>query len=122
MKEPSGRHLKWPYLAGKPPFFKKKRKSGEKPSDLWFFENSVKTSGFYQILRFFSKSAEMSDFSPLFWFFIKKTEKVVVFHLNMAIFGALNRIFTLNLEVTSELARRSKIGHIAGGQDVTSRT
>jgi hypothetical protein len=35
-------------------------------------------------------------------FYKKKTEKVVVFRLNMAIFGALNRMFTLNLEVTSE--------------------
>ena len=34
--------------------------------------------------------------------FYQKTEKVVVFRLNMAIFGAHNRMFTLNLEVTSE--------------------
>ena len=88
----------------------------------WFFENSVKKSGFCQILRFFSKIRGNEWFVTTFSVFIKKTEKVVVFHLNMAIFGALNRIFTLNLEVTSELARRSKIGHIAGGQDVTSRT
>ena len=52
-------------------------------------------------------------------FYQKKTEKVVVFRLNMAIFGALNRMFTLNLEVTSEWTGRSKRGHSVSGQYVT---
>ena len=88
----------------------------------WFFENSVKKVVFVKYCGFFFKIRGNEWFVTTFSSFIKKTDKVVFFHLNMAIFGALNRIFTLNLEVTSELARRSKKGHIAGGQDVTSRT
>ena len=70
-----GRHLKWPYLGGKTtifPFSEKKNGKVVKNHPIyWFFENSVKTSGFYQILQFFSKSAEKSGLSPLFRFLSK---------------------------------------------------
>ena len=68
---------------------------------------------------FLIKTSKSDGYSPLFQFLSKKTEKVVVFRLNMAIFGALNRMFTLNLEVTSEWTGRSKRGHSVSGQYVT---
>ena len=68
----------------------------------WFFENSIKKVVFIKYCGFFFKIRGNEWFVTTFSGFIKKTEKVVVFRLNMAIFGALNRIFTLNLEVTYE--------------------
>ena len=92
-----GRHLKWPYLGGKPPFFRFQKKNGKVVKNhpiYWFFENSVKTSGFLSNIAIFFKIRGNEWFVTTFSGFIKKTEKVVVFRLNMAIFGAHNRLLT----------------------------
>ena len=73
-----GRHLKWPYLRGKPPFFRFQKKNGKVVKNhpiYWFFENSVKTSGFLSNIAIFFKIRGNEWFVTPFSGFYQKNRK-----------------------------------------------
>ena len=78
----SGRHRKWPYFGGKPPFFRFFWKTGKMVENHHFdgfLKKPSKVVENHHFCRIFEKSGKTGGFPPLFRFF-KKTRKMVVSH------------------------------------------